>query len=175
MTGGDFIKVYANEQRKISCDPETKELIKKTLEIGHVTYEVQVQLPYRIPQQQVRFLDMWEPAVLAIKREGYSIKCNGQRGVVITEKFQQETAIYIPHGSSTEFSITSADGIDYNLKPAENTLLRDTIVLVLRLFKNMLDYQIHCLVASYVMLKVMTYVYLVSCCRIRKMMDKLVG
>ncbi|PUZ57662.1 hypothetical protein GQ55_5G447600 [Panicum hallii var. hallii] len=128
---GEFIKVYANEQRKISCDPETKELIKKTLEIGHVTYEVQVQLP------QVRFLDMWEPAVLAIKREGYSIKCNGQRGVVITEKFQEATAIKIPYGRQTEFSIISADGVDYNLKPAENTLLRDTIVLVLRLFKNM--------------------------------------
>jgi len=69
------------------ADPETKELIKKTLEIGHMTYEVQVQLP------QVRFLDMWEPAVLAIKREGYSIKCNGQRGVVITEKFQGATAV----------------------------------------------------------------------------------
>lgn len=50
-------------------------------------------LNYWIPQQQVRFLDIWEPAVLAIKREGYSIKCNGQRGVVITEKFQQGTAV----------------------------------------------------------------------------------
>jgi len=128
---GEFIKVFANEQKKISCDPETKELIKKTLEIGHMTYEVQVQLP------QVRFLDMWEPAVLAIKREGYSIKCNGQRGVVITEKFQEATAIKIPYGHQTEFSIISVDGVDYNLKPAENTLLRDTIVLVLRLFKNM--------------------------------------
>ncbi|KAL6626571.1 hypothetical protein ACP70R_030297 [Stipagrostis hirtigluma subsp. patula] len=85
---GDFIKVFANEQRKITCDPETKEIIKRTLDIGHVTYEVHVQLP-------VRFLDMWEPAVLAIKREGYSIKCNGQRGVVITEKFQQATAFEI--------------------------------------------------------------------------------
>jgi len=36
---------------------------------------------------------MWEPAVLAIKREGYSIKCDGQRGVVITEKFQGATAV----------------------------------------------------------------------------------
>ncbi|OEL25808.1 hypothetical protein BAE44_0013172 [Dichanthelium oligosanthes] len=87
---GEFIKVYVDEQRKISCDPETKELIKKTLEIGHVTYEVQVQLP-----------------------------------------------IHIPYGRQVEFLIISADGVDYNLKPAENTLPRDTIVLVLRLFKNM--------------------------------------
>uniref|UniRef100_A0A0A9DN10 DUF7046 domain-containing protein n=1 Tax=Arundo donax TaxID=35708 RepID=A0A0A9DN10_ARUDO len=80
---------------------------------------------------------MWEPAVLAIKREGYSIKCNGQHGVVITEKFQQATAINIPYGRPTEFSIVSADSVDYNLKPAENTLSRDTIVLVLRLFRSM--------------------------------------
>ncbi|KAL6865180.1 hypothetical protein ACP4OV_016331 [Aristida adscensionis] len=108
---GEIVKVYANDQRKITCDPETKELIKKILSIGHVSYEV--LLP-------VRFLDMWEPAVLAIKREGYSIKCNGQRGVVVTEKFQQATAINIPYGRPTEFSILSADGAEYNLKPAEN-------------------------------------------------------
>uniref|UniRef100_A0A0D9ZT04 Uncharacterized protein n=1 Tax=Oryza glumipatula TaxID=40148 RepID=A0A0D9ZT04_9ORYZ len=123
---GEIVKVYANEQKKITCDPETKELIKKILSIGHVSYEV--LLP-------VRFLDMWEPAVLAIKREGYSIKCNGQRGVVITEKFQQATAINIPYGRPTEFSILAADGAEYNLKPAENAPSRDTIVLILRLFR----------------------------------------
>ncbi|XP_015699329.1 uncharacterized protein LOC102716464 isoform X2 [Oryza brachyantha] len=125
---GEIVRFYANDQRKITCDPETKEFIKRTLEIGHMSYEV--QLP-------VKFLDMWEPAVLAIKREGYSIKCNGQRGVVLTEKFQQATSINIPYGCPTEFLITSADGTEYNLKPAENTMSRDTIVLVLRLFRFM--------------------------------------
>uniref|UniRef100_A0A0D9UVV8 DUF7046 domain-containing protein n=1 Tax=Leersia perrieri TaxID=77586 RepID=A0A0D9UVV8_9ORYZ len=85
---GEFVRVYANDQRKITCDPETKELIKRTLEIGHVSYEV--QLP-----------------------------------------------INIPNGRPTEFLITSADGVEYNLKPAENTQPRDTIVLVLRLFRIM--------------------------------------
>jgi hypothetical protein len=36
---------------------------------------------------------MWEPAVLAINREGYGIKCNGQRGVVCTENFLQARAV----------------------------------------------------------------------------------
>lgn len=123
---GEIVKIFANEQRKITCDPETKELIKKILSIGHVSYEV--LLP-------VRFIDMWEPAVLAIKREGYSIKCNGQRGVVITEKFQQATAINIQYGRPIEFSIQSADGAEYNLKPAESSPSRDSIVLILRLFR----------------------------------------
>jgi hypothetical protein len=46
---------------------------------------------------------MWEPAVLAIKREGYSIKCNGQRGVVLTEEFQQATVV-CPYSFSQYFS-----------------------------------------------------------------------
>ncbi|XP_047089581.1 uncharacterized protein LOC124701545 isoform X1 [Lolium rigidum] len=123
---GEIVKVYANEKRKITCDPEMKELIRKILSIGHVSYEV--LLP-------VRFIDMWEPAVLAIKREGYSIKCNGQRGVVVTEKFQQATAINIPYGRPIEFLIQSADGAEYNLKPAESSPSRDSIVLILRLFR----------------------------------------
>ncbi|CAM0958966.1 unnamed protein product [Alopecurus aequalis] len=123
---GEIVKVFANEQRKITCDPEMKELIKKILSIGHVSYEV--LLP-------VRFIDMWEPAVLAIKREGYSIKCNGQRGVVVTEKFQQATTINIPYGRPIEFSIQSADGAEYILKPAESSPSRDNIVLILRLFR----------------------------------------
>jgi hypothetical protein len=97
----------------ICTDPETKELIKKILSIGHVSYEVLLPVcsclfSNGLPkifllaffnmvteslELQVRFLDMWEPAVLAIKREGYSIKCNGQRGVVVTEKFQQATVV----------------------------------------------------------------------------------
>jgi len=42
---------------------------------------------------------MLEPAVLAIKREGYSVKCNGQRGVV-TEKFQQAMTVWFPKSLS---------------------------------------------------------------------------
>uniref|UniRef100_A0A0E0MQE2 Uncharacterized protein n=1 Tax=Oryza rufipogon TaxID=4529 RepID=A0A0E0MQE2_ORYRU len=77
---GEIVRFYANDQRKITCDPETKELIKRTLETGHIN---------------------------------------------------------IPYGRPTEFLITSADGVEYNLKPAENALPRDTIVLVLRLFRIM--------------------------------------
>ncbi|KAK3142987.1 hypothetical protein QOZ80_4BG0355810 [Eleusine coracana subsp. coracana] len=128
---GEVYKVYCNEERKITCDPETTEHIKKTLEIGHVIYEVKVQLAH------ARYLDMWEPAVQMTKRDGYTIKRNGQHGVMITEKFQEATIIGIPDGRPTEFSVSSANGAQHNLKPAENTLPRDTIVLVMRLFRLM--------------------------------------
>uniref|UniRef100_A0A453SXI1 DUF7046 domain-containing protein n=1 Tax=Aegilops tauschii subsp. strangulata TaxID=200361 RepID=A0A453SXI1_AEGTS len=74
-----------------------KELIEKILSIGHVSYEV--LLP-------VKFINMWDSALLAINREGYSIKYNGRRGVVMTEKFRQATTVWFRKSfSSTLLSL----------------------------------------------------------------------
>lgn len=42
---------------------------------------------------QTGYLDIWEPATLVVKKEGYSIKCSGPNGVVITEKFSPSTTV----------------------------------------------------------------------------------
>ncbi|GER37600.1 hypothetical protein STAS_14017 [Striga asiatica] len=52
------------------------------------------------------FLDIWEPAVLAIKKDGYSIKCGGPSDD--TSLRTMESFVSIPYGSTNEFSI-----IDY--------------------------------------------------------------
>ncbi|KAJ8498645.1 hypothetical protein OPV22_009197 [Ensete ventricosum] len=124
---GELVKVFANEQRKIPCDPEMQEQIKRTLSVGLVSYEISLS---------AKFLNIWEPAVLAIKREGYSIKCKGPRGVVVMEKFQPNTTILIPYGHPTEFLIQDASG-DSLLKTEVSSVVRDTIVLTMRLFKGM--------------------------------------
>ncbi|KAG0498388.1 hypothetical protein HPP92_003079 [Vanilla planifolia] len=122
---GELVKVFANEQRKITCDPAMQEQIEKTLSAGHASFEVALS---------ARYLDIWEEAVLAIKREGYSIKCNGPRGVVVTEKFLPTTIVTIPYGHTKEFSIQSSDA--YILRTGDSWL-RDTVVLTMRLFKKM--------------------------------------
>ncbi|XP_043706260.1 uncharacterized protein LOC122655933 isoform X2 [Telopea speciosissima] len=121
---GELVKVLANDQRKITCDPEMQEQIEKTLYSGHASYEVSLSAGY---------LDIWEPAILAIKKEGFSIKCNGPRGVVVTEKFQPSTTVTIPFAHAIEFSILSSGGAEHLLR-TDNSLLRDTIVLTMRLF-----------------------------------------
>ncbi|KAF5180167.1 transmembrane protein [Thalictrum thalictroides] len=103
-------------------DSEMQEQIEKSLYSGQASYEVSLA---------ARFLDIWEPAILAVKREGYSIKCIGTRGVVVTEKFLQKTAVTIPYGHPTAFSIL---GSAEQLLRTENSSLRDTIVLTMRLF-----------------------------------------
>ncbi|XP_062158421.1 uncharacterized protein LOC133865915 isoform X2 [Alnus glutinosa] len=126
---GELVKVFANEHKKISCDSEMQNHIEKTFYGGQASYKVFLS---------TRFLDIWEPASLAIKKEGYSIKCAGPNGVVVTEKFSPTTSVAIQFGNPTEFSITGSGGAEHLLR-ADNNLIdfscsRDTIVLTLRLF-----------------------------------------
>ncbi|CAI9115561.1 OLC1v1016487C1 [Oldenlandia corymbosa var. corymbosa] len=126
---GALVTVFANEHRKITCDPDMHNYIERMLYNGHGSYKVSLSTGY---------LDIWEPAALSIKRDGYNIKCSGPSGVVVSEKFSASTIVSIPYGSPTEFSIVDNQGIERLLR-AENSSndvssTRDTIVLVLRLF-----------------------------------------
>ncbi|XP_073286178.1 uncharacterized protein [Primulina huaijiensis] len=124
---GELVKVFANEHRKITLDQEMHTCIEKTLYGGYASYKLSLSTGY---------LDIWEPATLTIKRDGYSIKCSG--GDVITDKFSSSTIVSILSGSVTEFSIIDSSGTERLLR-AENSSTdvsswRDTIVLTLRLF-----------------------------------------
>ncbi|CAA0831582.1 Unknown protein [Striga hermonthica] len=126
---GELVKVFANEHRKITCDPVMQKCIEKTLYSGHVSFKLSLSSGY---------LDIWEPAVLAIKRDSYSIKCSGPSGVVVAEKFSPSTTVTIPYGSPDEFSIVDSLGTERILR-VDSSLTdisgsRDTIVLTLRLF-----------------------------------------
>ncbi|XP_059665546.1 uncharacterized protein LOC132311579 isoform X2 [Cornus florida] len=126
---GELVKVFTNEHRKITCDPEMQSHIEKTLYDGQASYLVSLPTGY---------LDIWEPATLAIKRGGYSIKCSGSSGVVVSEKFSPTTSVNIPFGQDTEFSIIGSGGNEHILR-ADNSSIdtscsRDTIVLIMRLF-----------------------------------------
>ncbi|XP_030462744.1 uncharacterized protein LOC115682614 isoform X2 [Syzygium oleosum] len=124
---GELVKVFANEHRKITCGP-MQNIIEKTFHEGHASYKVSLS---------TRYLDIWEPAILAVKREGYSIKCTAS-DVVVTEKFSPNTRITIPYGDDTAFCITGSNDSEHLLR-AENdeediSCSRDTIVLTLRMF-----------------------------------------
>ncbi|KAL5818145.1 hypothetical protein ACOSQ3_022044 [Xanthoceras sorbifolium] len=126
---GELVKVFANEHKKITCDPEMQNCIEKTLYSGHASYKVSLSTGY---------LDIWEPATLVVKREGYSIKRSGTSDAVINEKFSPSTTVSIPYGTATEFFIIGSAGNEHPLRADSSatdvSCARDTIVLTLRLF-----------------------------------------
>lgn len=125
---GELVKVFANDHRKITCDAEMHSHIEKTLHTGHAFYKVLFSTGY---------LDIWEPATLVIKKEGYSIKSSGTTGVIFTEKFSQSTRVTIPYGDPNEFLITGSGGAEHLLRTDNSSdigFARDTIVLTMRYF-----------------------------------------
>ncbi|KAM1041501.1 hypothetical protein ACFX2I_030652 [Malus domestica] len=132
---GDLVKVYANDHKKITCDPEVQSQIEKILHKGHASFKI---------SQFAGYIDIWEPATLAIKRGAYSIKGSGGpsgSGVVVAEKFSPNTFVTIPYGSTNEFVIHSGsdNGGEYALKTDNESCSRDTVVLTLRLFIHRAD------------------------------------
>ncbi|EPS72348.1 hypothetical protein M569_02408, partial [Genlisea aurea] len=124
---GKLVKVFANEHKKIECDAGMRNCIEKTLYAGRASFRLSLSTGY---------LDFWEPAILAIKRDGYSIKRSGASGGVVAEKFSPSVTVTIPYGSPTEFSVVDSRGTEHVLRAAgaDTSCSRDTIVLTLRLF-----------------------------------------
>ncbi|VVA35442.1 PREDICTED: SORBI_3003G102400 [Prunus dulcis] len=135
---GELVKVFANEHKKITCDTEMQGQIEKILYKGQASFKI---------FQFAGYLDIWEPATLAIKRGAYSIKGSGGTsgsGVVVTEKFSPNTFVTIPYGSPAEFIIVSGSdggggGNEYLLRADNESCCRDTVVLTLRLFIHRAD------------------------------------
>ncbi|KAL8126570.1 hypothetical protein AgCh_013731 [Apium graveolens] len=107
---GELVKVFANENRKIACDPEMHNIIRRNLQAGQASYRI---------SQSVGYLDMWEPAILVVKKEGFNIKGTGSSTSLVTEKFSSATSVNVPCGHPTEFSIISG-GVEHLLQ-AENS------------------------------------------------------
>ncbi|XP_042027670.1 uncharacterized protein LOC121774860 isoform X1 [Salvia splendens] len=126
---GELVKVFANEHRKIICDPEMQRCLERNLYAAQASYKISLSSGY---------LDIWEQATLTIKRDGYSIKGSGPNGTVVTEKFSSSTFVSIPYGSPTEFIVGDSQGTERMLRVdsslADISGSRDTIVLTIRLF-----------------------------------------
>ncbi|PNY11971.1 hypothetical protein L195_g008591, partial [Trifolium pratense] len=108
---GEPVQVFANDNKKIVCDSEMQSHIEKSFYSGHASYKVSLSTGY---------LDIWEPATLTIKKEGYSIK-SGPNGVVITEKFSPSTTVMIPYGHISEFVIIGSTGAEHLLRAENNS------------------------------------------------------
>ncbi|KAL1814127.1 hypothetical protein ACET3Z_024192 [Daucus carota] len=126
---GELVKVFANEHRKITCDPQMQNIIRRNLHDGQVSYGI---------SQSLGYLDIWEPATLVIKKEGFSIKGGGSNNGLLMEKFLPAPTVIVPCGHPTEFSIIGSSGVEHLLRaennPGDIDGARDTIVLTLRIF-----------------------------------------
>ncbi|KAK9074926.1 hypothetical protein SSX86_003245 [Deinandra increscens subsp. villosa] len=123
---GKLIKVFANEHKKIVCDPDMQDHIRKALQTGYAEHRLSLN---------TGFLDIWEPVTLVIKKDGIIIKSGG---TPVNEKLSPTTNVYIPCGNPVEFSIIGQGNVERRFQVEEESAaaisLRDIIVLTMRYF-----------------------------------------
>ncbi|PQQ04115.1 hypothetical protein Pyn_34104 [Prunus yedoensis var. nudiflora] len=123
---GELVRLFANDQNKIRCDPEMQMEIDEHISRGQATFSVQLLMDSS---------ENWEPAALILRRSGYQIKINSTEPVVIAEKFSKELSIKVPCGLSTQFVLTCSDGSSHPCS-TNNVRMRDTLVLTMRILQG---------------------------------------
>ncbi|URE36779.1 hypothetical protein MUK42_17143 [Musa troglodytarum] len=132
---GHLVRQFANNQSKITCDPEMQHEIDTYISAGRAIFDVKLWNDS---------ID-WEQAVLIVKRSTYLIMIKHTDRVVMEEKYSPELEIKVPLGYTTQFVLTCSDGTNLPLKTdgtcqpynLENDVrLRDIIVLTMRCFQS---------------------------------------
>ncbi|KAI3700150.1 hypothetical protein L2E82_44769 [Cichorium intybus] len=124
---GELVKVFANEHRKIVCDPDMHDNIRKALQTGHAEHRLSLW---------TGFLEIWEPVTLVIRKDGINIKGGA---TPVNDKFSPTTMVFIPCGNPVEFSIIGLGGVERRLRVDQESAAissRDVIVLTMRYFIN---------------------------------------
>nr|XP_043609399.1 uncharacterized protein LOC122581271 isoform X2 [Erigeron canadensis] len=123
---GELVKVFANEHRKIACDPEMHDHIRRALQAGYAEHRLSLWTGY---------LDIWEPVTLVVKKDGINIKGGS---TPVNEKFSATTTVFIPCGNPVEFSIFGLGSVEeWRLRVEQESAAissRDIIVLTMRYF-----------------------------------------
>ncbi|XP_022147034.1 uncharacterized protein LOC111016067 isoform X2 [Momordica charantia] len=123
---GELVKLFANDQNKIKCDPDMQLEIDTYLSKGQATFNVLLLIDSS---------ENWEPASISLRRSGYQIKMGNTESVVIAEKYSRELSMKIPSGISTQFVLTCSDGSSFPFN-TYNVRMRDTLVLTMRMFQS---------------------------------------
>ncbi|KAJ9564969.1 hypothetical protein OSB04_000935 [Centaurea solstitialis] len=121
---GELVTVFANDHRKIVCDPDMQDHIRRALQAGYAEHRVSLWA----------YLGIWEPVTLVIKKDGINIKGSGPS---LTDKFDSSSSVFVPCGNPVEFSfITSSGSVErrFQVEHESGGSSRDVIVLTMRFF-----------------------------------------
>ncbi|XP_069146670.1 uncharacterized protein [Solanum lycopersicum] len=98
---GELVRLFANDQNNITCDPDMQSEIDTHISEGQATFNVLML---------VDSSENWEPVTIFLLRSSFQVKVHRTQAVVIVENFSKELSIKIPSGLSTQFVITCSDG-----------------------------------------------------------------
>ncbi|KAK3430246.1 hypothetical protein EUGRSUZ_E01774 [Eucalyptus grandis] len=124
---GDIVRLFANDQNKIKCDPEMQMEIDTYLSSGQAMFKIVIML--------LDSSENWQSATLFLGRSAFEIKIIETGAILIAEKFSNQSSIKVPSGLSTQFVLTCSDGSTYPINTYD-VRRRDTLVVTMRMFQS---------------------------------------
>ncbi|KAJ0810138.1 hypothetical protein HanPI659440_Chr01g0023281 [Helianthus annuus] len=123
---GEIVRLFANEQNKITCDPEMQEEIDKYMAAGQASFSVSLLMDSP---------ETWELTTFTLRRSNYQIKINRTQNIFIDEKYSSVLSIKIPSGLTSQFVLTRLNGSSHPFT-FHDVRMRDTFVLTMRMFQS---------------------------------------
>nr|XP_043610233.1 uncharacterized protein LOC122581965 isoform X2 [Erigeron canadensis] len=124
---GEIVRLFANEQNKITCDPEMQQEIDKYMSDGQASFGVLLLMDSS---------ENWEQTTFSLRRSSYQIKINRTHSIIIDERYTNDISIKIPAGVSTQFVLTRPNGSSHPFNAFNDVRMRDTVVLTMRMFQS---------------------------------------
>ncbi|KAK9049881.1 hypothetical protein SSX86_031150 [Deinandra increscens subsp. villosa] len=123
---GEIVRLFANEQNKITCDPEMQQEIDKYMSAGQALFSVFLLMDS--PEK-------WEQTTFSLRRSNYQVKINQTQDIFIDEKYDSVLSIKIPSGLTPQFVLTRLNGSSHPFT-FHDVRMRDTFVLTMRMFQS---------------------------------------
>ncbi|XP_023772713.1 uncharacterized protein LOC111921384 isoform X1 [Lactuca sativa] len=124
---GEIVRLFANEQNKIMCDPEMQEEIDKYMAAGQASFNILLLMDSS---------ENWEQTTFSLRRSNYQVKINRTQEIFIQGKYTNDVSIKIPSGLTTQFVLTYSDGSSHPFNTFHDVRMRDTLVLTMRMFQS---------------------------------------
>ncbi|CDP09321.1 unnamed protein product [Coffea canephora] len=124
---GDLVRLFANDQNKITCDPDMQLEIDTHISNGQATFNVLMLIDSS---------ENWEPATIFLRRSSFQVKVHRMQEVAIAEKFSRDLSVKIPNGVSSQFVLTYSDGSSHFFSTNNDVRMRDTLALTIRIFQT---------------------------------------
>ncbi|KAL8204385.1 hypothetical protein R6Q57_010008 [Mikania cordata] len=123
---GEIVRLFANEQNKITCDPEMRQEIDSYMSAGQASFSVFMLIDSS---------ENWEQTTFFLRRSNYQIKLNRTQDIFIDEKYSSVLSIKIPAGLTSQVVLTRLNG-SWHPFAFQDVRTRDTFVLTMRMLQN---------------------------------------
>ncbi|KAL8259883.1 hypothetical protein R6Q59_027836 [Mikania micrantha] len=118
------MRIFANEQKKITCDPEMQQEIDNYMLAGQKSFSASLLMGTSN-----------EPIIFYLGQYKYQILINSGKKLYIFEKYSSDLLIKIPQGLTTKIVLTRPRGsslaVDFH-----DVRKRDIFVLVMRMLQS---------------------------------------